>query len=48
MGETMGEKLQQGDRFPSINLKLVNGGTIEIPCQMSGRYVALLFYRGHW
>ena len=44
----MGEKLQQGDRFPSINLKLVSGDTIEIPRQMPGRYVVLVFYRGHW
>jgi len=44
----MGEKLQQGNRFPSINLKLVSGGKIELPREMPGRYVALLFYRGHW
>jgi peroxiredoxin len=44
----MGEKLQQGDRFPSINLKSVDGGTIEIPRQIPGCYVALLFYRGYW
>jgi peroxiredoxin len=44
----MGEKLQQGDRFPSITLKLVGGGTVTLPDQMSSRYVALLFYRGHW
>jgi peroxiredoxin len=44
----MSEKLQQGSRFPSINLKLVSGDTIEIPRQMPGRYVVLVFYRGHW
>ena len=44
----MGEKLQQGDRFPSIKLKLVSGGTVTIPDDMSSRYVALLFYRGSW
>ena len=44
----MAEKLQQGDRFPSITLNLVNGGTMKFPEDMPGRYVALLFYRGHW
>ena len=44
----MGEKLQQGDRFPSLTLNLVDGGTIRFPDEMSSRYAALLFYRGHW
>ena len=44
----MGEKLQQGDRFPSLTLNLVDGRTLRIPDEMPGRYVALLFYRGHW
>ncbi len=44
----MGEKLQQGNRFPSITLKLVQGGTIELSREIPGRYLALLFYRGHW
>ena len=44
----MGEKLQQGDRFLSLTLKLVSGKTVRIPDDMPGRYVALLFYRGHW
>ena len=48
LGGDMGQKLQQGDRFPSLTLKLVGGETVTIPDQMSSRYVALLFYRGHW
>ena len=44
----MGEKLQQGDRFPSITLKLVGGDTVTMPDDVSSRYVALLFYRGQW
>ena len=44
----MGEKLQQGDRFPSVTLNLANGGAITLPDQADSRYVALLFYRGHW
>ncbi len=44
----MAEKLQQGDRFPSGTLKLVSGETMRVPDDMSTRYLALLFYRGHW
>lgn len=47
-GNPMAEKLQQGDRFPSLTLKLVSGETIKLPDDMPSRYVALLFYRGHW
>jgi len=44
----MAEKLQQGDRFPSLTLKLVQGVTIRLPDEMPTRYAAVLFYRGHW
>ena len=44
----MVEMLKQGDHFPSVTLKLLDGGTITIPDEMPGRYVLLLFYRGHW
>jgi hypothetical protein len=47
-GQDMGEKLQQGDRFPTLTLKLVDGGTIRLPDEMPTRYAAVLFYRGHW
>ena len=44
----MGEKLQQGDRFPAFTLKLVQGGTIRLPHEIPTHYAAVLFYRGHW
>ncbi len=44
----MGEKLQQSDRFPSISLRFVDGGTLKLPDEMDGRYLVLIFYRGHW
>ncbi len=44
----MVEKLVQGDRTPSLTLNLMSGETVTFPGDMSGRYVALLFYRGHW
>ena len=44
----MGEMLQQGGRFPELELKLLDGGTITLPRDSSTRYTAILFYRGHW
>jgi hypothetical protein len=44
----MGEKLQQGDRFPVLTLKLVQGGTVRLPDDIPTRYAAVLFSRGHW
>ena len=44
----MAEKLQQGDRFPPMTLKLVDGRTLRVPGEITSRYAAVLFYRGHW
>jgi hypothetical protein len=44
----MGEKLQQGDRLPPITLNLIDGNTLELPGDMSSRYLAVMFYRGVW
>ena len=44
----MGDMLQQGDRFPQLELKLVGGGTLTLPGGAPSRYTALLVYRGHW
>ena len=44
----MGEKLQQGDRLPGLTLDLIDGGKLELPGDMSSRYLAALFYRGVW
>ena len=44
----MGKMLQQGDRLPKINLKLLDGGTLTLPADAPSRYTALLLYRGHW
>ena len=44
----MGKKLQQGDRFPSLTLQLIDGRTVRIPEEIPTRYAAVLFYRGHW
>ncbi|MDA1258662.1 MAG: hypothetical protein O3C10_12615 [Chloroflexi bacterium] len=44
----MANKLVQGDKIPSITFELIDGGTIRLPDEMPGRYLALLFYRGNW
>ena len=44
----MGDKLQQGERVPSLTLNLIDGGQITLPEQAPSRYTALLLYRGHW
>lgn len=42
------EKLQQADKFPSLTLNLISGDTLRLPDEMPSRYLAVLFYRGHW
>ena len=44
----MPDWLIQGDKIPPIKLNLIDGSTISLPDDISGRYVALLFYRGNW
>lgn len=44
----MNAKLNTGDRFPRMTLKLADGGTLELPDGLTGRYNIVLFYRGHW
>ncbi len=41
-------KLVQSAKLPPITLSLAGGGTLSLPEAIPGRYVALLFYRGHW
>ena len=44
----MAEKLQIGDKFPALEVKLLDGSTFNVLDDMTGRYLVLLFYRGHW
>ena len=41
-------KLQQGQKLPSFALNLIDGSALRLPDEMPTRYLALLFYRGHW
>jgi hypothetical protein len=44
----MAAKLNSGDVFPRLTLKLADGGTLELPGGLDARYQIILFYRGHW
>ena len=41
-------QLQQGDHLPSLSFKLLSGGSLTLPEDITTRYAAVLFYRGHW
>ena len=44
----MAEKLNSGDPFPKLSLKLIAGGTLDLPYGLDAKYKIILFYRGHW
>ena len=44
----MAAKLNSADRFPTLELKLADGGALELPDGLDARYKVILFYRGHW
>ena len=44
----MAEKLVQGDTLPDISFNLTGGRSLDLPRDMTGRYLVLLFYRGNW
>ena len=44
----MGDKLQIGDKFPALELQLLDASTFKFADDMTGRYLVLIFYRGHW
>ena len=44
----MAEKLSSGEAFPKMTLRLVDGGTLELPDGIDAKYKVILFYRGHW
>jgi peroxiredoxin len=44
----MAAKLNTGDVFPRLTLRLTDGGTLELPDGVDAKYKVILFYRGHW
>jgi len=41
-------RLRNEERFPTITASRVGGGEMTIQEDLVGRWVVLLFYRGHW
>jgi len=44
----MAQKLIQGVKIPNLSLNLIDGHSLDLPAGMTGRYLALLLYRGNW
>ena len=40
--------LHPGDRFPSLTVPLLGGGSLALPDALHGHFGVILFYRGHW
>ncbi len=40
--------LQNGERFPHLEIPAVGGGIINLPQDLAGSYAVVLIYRGHW
>jgi peroxiredoxin len=40
--------LRPGDRFPSLTVPLLGGGSLVLPDALQGHFGVILFYRGHW
>lgn len=41
-------QLQNGERFPHLEIPAVGGGVIDLPRDLAGSYAVVLIYRGHW
>jgi peroxiredoxin len=48
MTQTTTRKLDVGDLFPSFTLTTVNGPTLHLPEDTSGRWCVFQVYRAHW
>jgi peroxiredoxin len=44
----MAKQLLPGDSFPNYRVKTVDGGTLNIPANLTGEYAVIMFYRGLW
>lgn len=48
MAQDAARKLDAGIPFPELALSLIDGSSLRIPSDLSGRWAVLLLYRGHW
>src|ERR1700693_1969568 len=46
--ESSMRRLQNGQVFPSLEIRAVGGSTIQIPQSLRGAYSVILIYRGAW
>jgi peroxiredoxin len=48
VAQSLGEKLDTGDRFPDLELSLVSGGMQRISALAADQWSVVLLYRGDW
>ncbi len=48
MAQSLGNKLDTGDRFPDLDLSLVSGGAQRLSTLTAGQWSVVLLYRGDW
>ena len=48
MAQSLGNKLDTGDRFPDLDLSLVSGGVPRLSALAAGHWSVVLLYRGDW
>lgn len=48
MAQSLGDKLDNGDAFPDLELQLTGDGTQKISRVANGQWCVLLLYRGDW
>ena len=41
-------RLENGQKFPSLQLPLVDGGKLSLPGDLAGDFAVVLIYRGSW
>lgn len=44
----MADKLDAGDSFPRVTLRITDGGEMTLPDDIDTPLAVVLFYRGHW
>jgi len=44
----MAKQLNPGDPFPSFQVNLTNGGTLNLPTDLKAEYAVIIYYRGIW
>ena len=48
MAQRATQKLDSGDKFQELTLKLIDGSSLTLPEDIADGWSVLLFYRGSW